>query len=301
MINSLTVTNHLDESCEIDLRNPAKSGFLISKIEGLGPTKAAINMSDISNMDGNTFNSARVGTRNIVITLSYADDISVEDSRHKSYKYFPVKKQIKLKFETDTRSCEIYGYVESNEVSIFSSKETAVISVLCPNPYFYSLTKNLTDFSSVFPEFEFPFSNESLTERMMVISSVTLATEKSIYYSGDSEVGISILIHAGGVVSNLRIVNKTTRETMTIDDTKLIAFTGSGIKAGDDILISTIRGNKSITLMRDGLSINILNCLDKNTKWFQLNQGDNVFAYTADSGILNFQFEIMNDVLYGGI
>ena len=61
------------------------------------------------------------------------------------------------------------------------------------------------------------------------------------------------------------------------------------------------KGLESITLIREGVSYNILNCLDKNTDWFTLAKGDNIFAFTADSGVTNLQFRIENKVIYEGV
>jgi hypothetical protein len=88
---------------------------------------------------------------------------------------------------------------------------------------------------------------------------------------------------------------------MKINTDKLLALTGSVIIAGDDIIISTVKGNKYITLLRDGVYINILNCLDKNVDWLQLSKGDNVFAFTAETGNAVLQFRIENQTVYEGV
>jgi hypothetical protein len=88
---------------------------------------------------------------------------------------------------------------------------------------------------------------------------------------------------------------------MKINTDKLLALTGSVIIAGDDIIISTVKGNKYITLLRDGTYINILNCLDKNVDWLQLAKGDNVFAFTAETGNAFLQFRIENRTVYEGV
>lgn len=98
-----------------------------------------------------------------------------------------------------------------------------------------------------------------------------------------------------------RIYNTETKEVMKIDTVKLQKLTGKGVVASDDIVINTSKGDKSITLIREGVSYNILNCLDKNTDWFTLAKGDNIFAFTADSGVTNLQFRIENKVIYEGV
>lgn len=303
MIKSITVKNHLNNSIKLELTRPDLSGFIIKSIDGLGPAKANINTSDVSTNDGSIFNSSRLDKRNIVIDLVFfqTQNESIEDIRQKSYKYFPVKKKVYLTVETDNHTVEAEGYVESNEPNIFSENEGCNISIICPDPFFYSKSRDETVFSGIEPLFEFPFSNESLTEPLLELGSIQNKTEQVVVYEGDSEVGISIYIHALGDASNITIANTGTREKMIINTDKLAALTGSPIIAGDNITIHTQKGNKRITLLRDGKVTNILNCLEKGSKWFTLVKGDNIFAYTAEVGSSNLQFFIMNKVAYDGV
>lgn len=307
MIYSLAVTNFLGDRIRLELGKPENTGFLIKSITGLGPVKANVNTTEVATNDGSMFNSARLSQRNIVIQMVFVNSIYGEDIeaiRQKSYKYFPIKKNVELVIETDNRYVRTTGYIESNEPDIFSKQEGTQISIICPDPYFYSASEdgdNVTDFYSIDPMFEFPFSNESLTEPLLVFGEIQIKTEGVITYSGDSEIGVMIYIHAIGPAEHINIYNTETREVMTIDTVKLEKLTGRGLIAGDDIIINTLKGEKSITLVRGGVSYNILNCLDKNTDWFTLVKGDNIFAFTADSGVTNLQFRIENKVIYEGV
>ena len=307
MIKSITVTNYLGDSIKLELGRPEKSGFLIKSVSGLGPSKANINTTEVTTNDGSLFNSARLNQRNIVFEFIFVETIngeSIEDIRQKSYKYFPLKKNLDLLIETDNRIAKTTGYVESNEPNIFSSQEGTQISIICPDPHFYSAGpggNNTTVFYGIEPVFEFPFSNESLTDPLIVFGNIQLKTENVITYKGDTEIGVTIHIHAIGEVENITIYNTGTREIMRINTVKLEALTGSGIVAGDDIIIKTQKGDKSITLIREGQYINILNCLGKETDWFTLAKGDNIFAFTAESGTTNLQLWIENKVIYEGV
>ena len=301
MIKAVTVTNYLGDSLRLELARPELSGFAITSITGLGPGKANVNTTEISTTDGGLYNSARVPVRNIVISLQFLWNQTIEESRHLSYKYFPIKSKIKLEIETDARISQIEGYVESNEPTIFSNAEGTDISIICPNPFFYSGESNTTIFSGIEPMFEFPFSNEALSAPMLEMGSIENSTDKVIVYTGDAETGVIITIHAVGEATGISIFNTGAREVMRIDTTKLASFTGSGIIAGDDIIINTNPGSKSIVLHRNGVETNILNCLDRDSDWFKLAKGDNVFAYTAETGSANLQFSIENSVVYEGI
>lgn len=304
MIKSITITNYLGDSITLDLARPELSGFVVQSITGLGPGKANINLSEVSTNDGALFNSSRLPSRNIVIGLKYLWKDSIEDVRQLSYKYFPIKKWLTLLIETDNRRAEIEGYVETNDPNIFSKEEGADISIVCPNPFFYSAGedgKNTTVFYGVEPMFEFPFSNESLEKCLLEMGLIKNQTEQVITYHGDAEIGVTITIHAIGEANHIAIYNTGTREIMRIDTDKLRALTGSSIVAGDEIIICTVKGSKSINLIRGGKVTNILNCLAKDSDWFQLAKGDNIFAYTAEGGGTNLQFKIENRIIYEGV
>ena len=305
MIKAVTVTNYLGESLKMELTNPYDSGIAITDITGIGPGKADINVTELTSSDGSLHNSSRLGARNIVMTLRFMFAPDIETVRQKTYRFFPIKKELTLTFETDNRSCYITGYVESNEPVIFEENEYTQISIVCPDPYFYSLRADSTVFSGVVSMFEFPFSNEvqnnEETERFLIMSDLQFETEQTVYYSGESEIGMTIRIRAIGTVENLTIFNTRTREFIKLDTDKLQQITGSVIIAGDEITICTVKGKKSIRLLRDGVTTNILNCMTKDSSWIQLVKGDNILAYTADSGAEKLHFSVENNVIYEGV
>lgn len=303
MIKSVTITNYLGESVKIELsEGDPEHGMIIRNITGLGPPKANVNMTDLASMDGSIFNSARVEKRNITIQMLFTFAPTIEDSRQRTYKYFPIKRPLTFLIETDNRVVQTVGIIETNEPDIFSKDESNQISLICDDPYFYSSTKNVTVFSGIESLFEFEFSNESLEEPLLEFGSIENEKERTIYYEGDAEVGITIRLHALGDVGDLTIYNTGTRDIMRISVEKINKITGTGgIIAGDDIIITTMRGNKKIQLLRNAQYINILNALDKNSDWFQLTKGENTFAYSAEFGSEELQFTIENQVLFEGV
>ena len=138
-------------------------------------------------------------------------------------------------------------------------------------------------FSGVVPMFEFEFSNEtengSNEERNIIMSEIEVAQEQTVYYNGDSEIGVTIQIHAIGTAENVTIYNTGTRE----------------------FIICTVKGKKSVTLLRNGVRTNILNCLTKDSSWIQLVKGDNILAYTAEKGSEMLYFTVYNNIIYEGV
>lgn len=301
MIKSLTVTNNLGESLTMGIGDPNETGLLISDIDGISPGQADISTTELAATDGAVYNSARLVSRNITIDLIFHGDPTIEDSRHLTYKYFPLKKDVTLTIVTDNRALQIDGYVESNEIGIFDKQEGSTISIICPNPYFYSLGTNTTVFSGIEPMFEFPFCNDSLTEKLLDFGEIRTKYENVIYYDGDAETGFVMNIHFIGYASDISIFNVENREIMKIDTSKIEAIIGSEIQAGDDLTISTVTGKKSLTYWRSGKSYNVLNCLDRDSDWLKLYVGMNVIAFTASDGNNNLQFTVYNDSLFEGV
>lgn len=301
MIYSVTVINYLNERLKMELTKPAESGFAIYNITGIGNVKADINLTELATADGALFNSSRLDKRNIVISAKLEWVPTIEESRHTAYKFFPTGKAVTLIFETDTRTCAIDGYVETNDPNIFQEQEEVQISVICPNPFFRSVNSKRILFYGVDPLFEFPFSNESLTEPLIEFGKIKRYTDQNIVYDGDAETGVIISMHAIGKVENISIYKVQTREKIVINTSKIETLTGAGLNRGDEIIISTLRSGPYARLLRGGKYINILNAIGRDADWFQLTKGDNVFAYTAEYGVGNLEFEMEYNTLYGGV
>lgn len=310
MIKSVTAVNFKGESIKMDLFHPESSGFIIIKIDGIGPGKATVTKNDSKVYDGGTITSARLPSRNIKMEIQFLWVNSIEDVRHKSYKYFPLKKPITLIFETDTRTVEIEGVVESNEPDIFSSEESTNISIICPDPYFYASGENArsrTEFSGINPMFEIPsdtgYSNESLTEALTEISTLYVQSERGIMNYGEVDIGVVISIKPLAIVKGiLTISNVTLGQNMSFDLNKIKTITEQDFHLGDELIINTLRGKKSVTLVREGKNYNALSCIDTRTDWIYLTSGENTFTYYLDGeGIEDLQFSVTNSILYEGV
>ena len=284
------------------MKNSESTGFILHDMTGLGPPTASVNTSKVATKDGSKYNSARAEERNIVLPMYFTPIPTIEDARHRSYKYFPLKKPVILAFKTDNRECQIVGYVETNEPDICSDREGCQVSIICPNPYFSSVYDTVTSFSGVEAAFEFPFSNEDTTNPHIEFGKIVVKAENLVRYEGDAESGVQIRITASATVKNITIYNVDTRGTMHSYHDKLVALTGSGIVKGDEIIITTDKGSRSVILLRNGKSTNILNAIDpRNDEWFSLTKGDNIFAYTADEGSDYLMFVVDHTTLYEGI
>ena len=260
---SLNIENYKNEI--LNLTETKK--YTVFKIEGLSVPKANISQSENSNEDGGIINNIRISSRNLLIYVYINPDI--ESNRINLYKYFLPKKNVKVYFSNKTRNVFIEGIVESIECDLFTNKQLAQISIICPNPYFCDINKKITQFSNIKSLFEFPLS---ITKAGQEISCVSGAERKVIFNNGDIESGVIITITAvGGNVVNPIIYNVLDRTFLKLN---------MEIAQSDIVTISTIKNNKYISLDRDGIKHNVIGYLAENSTWFQLKPGDNVFRIT---------------------
>ena len=262
--------------------------YVITLIEGITGLQGEVNTSKRIGRDGSQKNSARAGERNIVIHIK--PQFPVEENRQKLYKFFRSGRDVRLYFSNKNRSVYIDGTVETSpDGSLFELSQTLQVSILCPNPYFYDVDTRIQMASRIESLFEFPFSievegipfSEIIKENMIVISN-----------DGDVEFGFRLEITCSDEVVDPRIYKAETGEFFGISTT---------INEGDKIILNTISGERSVTLIRNGISTNIINSIMEGSKWFTMDAGDNIFAWECVSGTNNVEFVFYPPCQYEGV
>lgn len=261
--------------------------YTVYKIEGLQPPQVTIASAKRSVSDGSTINRLSVENRNIVIYMTIEGN--VEANRINLYKYFPLKQYVTIYFENGVRDVSIEGVVEVIECDLFTNRQVAQISLICPQPYFKSAEDLITHFSSIGSLFQFPFS---IAEEGMEFSAIKTADRKAIVNTGDVENGIIIDLYAAGAVSKPTIYDVLNRTYIKLN---------CDLQPNDHIIINTNVDNKAITLIRNGESSNAMGYMSPDSKWLILNSGDNVFTYEAENGAENLQVTFTTALLYGGV
>lgn len=237
-------------------------------IEGLTSGRASLNFSTVGTNDGSIFNSGRKENRNLVFHIRPLRNI--EKNRIALYKIFRLNAPCMFYLKNGSRDVFIEGRVESVDGNLFELGQILHVSMICNSPDFKDLAATVTDISTVVPLFSFPFA---IAAEGMEFSTIEKAPEKNVYNSGDTESGIIIELMANGEVNNPIIYDE---------------FGGSfGINInmvkGDKITINTNKGEKTVTLLKDGKTTNIINKLQQAPTWFILQPGDNLFTYEAEN------------------
>ena len=254
--------------------------YQVVKILGLNPPQAQINLTTVVGLDGAKFNSSKLETRNLVLTIKINGE--VEKNRQNLYRFFPTKQWVRFFYTNANRDVYIDGYVESLECDLFENGEFAQISVICPYPYFKSMEEIVSDISNTIACFVFPFSIE--LDDPVPFSEYNQSAVATVYNGSEGDTGTIIEVSFRTEVEKLVIRNTLTGDELELD---------YDFEVNDLVIINTNKGEKSVVLLREGTYTNLFSALKKGSVFFQLEAGDNYYVYEADSGENN-EFVFIN-------
>lgn len=282
--------------CWIETENNQKleltqnSEYDVINIEGLNPVGATINTHKIGVSDGEHYNSSYVNMRNIVLYIvpRYRSN-DIETNRLFLYRYFRPKHKVRLYFKHDSRDVFIDGYVETVEISLYSQLEQFQISVICPQPYFLDISTAQGNFTQIENLFEFPFLIE---QEGIEFSRFGQIDDIYIINNGEVETGVIISLYAFGSVSGIELY---------LNDTQYFKLGDLSLEIGDTLTINTNKGEKSVTLLRNGVKINCINYVSKGSTWFTLDIGENKISKIIGSGMESVNIDINYYIKYIGV
>jgi phage-related protein len=261
--------------------------YTITRIEGLNPPPATLNMTANSTVDGSKVNSVKVESRNIVLYIKPENDI--EKNRIKLYSFFSTSMEVTLHFKNHSRNVYISGVVETCELCQFDFPQMIQVSIICPDPYFNDVKEATMEFSNVIPSFEFPFS---IPAEGVEFTRYLINNRKSIVNESDINTSIVIVLYASGKVTNPIIYDVTHDKHIKLN---------MEMQYKDTITIDTNMKKMSITMQRDGVTSNILGYMQPDSNWFVVTPGDNVYAYDCDEGVSSLHISFKIPVKYGGV
>ena len=267
----------------------AGSPYTIAEFEGLNPPKATINTNTTATLDGGTFNSSKLQIRSINVAFAIEED--AEKNRLAVYSVVQSKMPLRIYYQSEYLDIFIDGYVEDVDISYFAKKNIVTVAILCPFPYFKGAQEVINELSSVTPMFHFPFASTAAKE--LVFGVIDTLTSVEVVNSGSVETGLTFQLYARNELSNPKIINYETKEYIEID---------IDMESGDLITITTGQGNKTVSLLRDGVTTNIFNLLSKNSTWLQLDTAGSVFVYEVGTGsVTNLDVTISHYDLFEGV
>lgn len=263
------------------------SDYALTSITGINPPTANIQTSSIANFDGTTFISSVVNQRNIVIALHLRGD--VEANRLHLYDIFKIKRKGTFTYKSNLIEAQIEAYVETIDVPPMTYPVIALISLICPKPYFEALDSIIADITSIDGELSFPLE---LISSGIELGNLQTLQEVNVINPGDISIGLIIRFRSVGAVVKPKLLNTQTLDFIELDTSMI---------AGDIITINTEIGQKRIELNRGGVITNIFNTLVIGSKFIQLNEGDNVLYGSATSGSAALLIEVEYRAKYSGV
>lgn len=255
MLTLVEVRNSAGDLLNLPL-DDATDGLVVADIRGLEPVKATLVSSSFAQMDGTQYQTARRENRNLVLTIelypNYVDQ-NPRSLRSTLYGYFMPKSLVDLKFVEDTGfEVEISGRVETFDTRLFAKEPAIDISIICFDPDF-------------------------LETEPVEISEETVAdsSEVEIVYEGTVETGVVFVLNLDRDLEEFTIYHRGPDNV-----TKSMDF-AADLLEGDILTISTVKGNKSITLNRSGTQSSLLYALSPQSPWIELSKGDNYIRFYA--------------------
>lgn len=265
--------------------------FQLDGLEGISGLDNIIYTSKCMAQDGSSYNGSTLNNRNIILQGTILENKNI--NRARLIKIFNPKLPGKLIFLDDTTNTLKYVDCIVEKAPAITSNERRpkfVISLICPIPYFKDYIENKVNIALWKPSLSFPLSPISTKPIVMGYREPNLIV--NVYNSGHVTTGMTIVFLATGTLTNPSLFNINTREFFKINKTMV---------AGEKIIVTTEFGDKKIIDILNNIETNILNLIDLDSTFLQLECGDNLFRYDADSNLENLNVTIKYKNNYLGV
>ncbi len=271
---------------ELNLLNH-KDKFILAGAEGLHGIDVDIGESESPYTDGTTIETVKALPRGIELDFIICGDIE------ESIKYFTSmvksKQMVTLKEESSKGEIAVKGVASIPPYSRMMQTCRLTLSIYCGQPYWEDLRQMVAEISDSIGLLFFPMNGQFFTEAGRPFGVLDTKLEKTFVNDGDTDVGMIITINTYGEAKNPRISCSSGSQNgwwMQLNAT---------LADDDEVEISTVRGNKYITI--NGSEIYngepVTNFLEFNgNDWLQLEQGENTFNITAESGSKNLHYSM---------
>ena len=238
--------------------------------EGITENASDIAASTTPSMDGDKINNIVTQPRGITLSLQIKDDVPVEEAKRYILRSIKPKQKGRLVLHQPGRDIQIFGVVESISMPRFGHGINMQVSLYCSDPYWKDVENVLLQISRILNMHYFPIDEGGLAfpAEGIPFGEYDLNMTRTYTNDGDAECGMIITIIALADVVNPTIY-KADGSFIGVNDSMVV---------GDEIIINTNRGEKSIT--KNGA--NILSKIKPGSSFIQLDTGDNELTIDSD-------------------
>jgi hypothetical protein len=262
--------------------------FNFAGADGLTSTNVSVASSAVPAMDGDSINNVQAQPRPIVLYLEAKSGKNVEEFKRYVTTYAKPKLPGTLRWNYNGREIEIAGIVQAMEMPRFSQKCVMQISLYCSEPYWADLNYLYTELSNIVGMHYFPLDMGGLyfPPEGVPFGVYERNHIKEYVNEGDVASGMIITITAMTVATNPVLRNMHTGQFIGINDI---------LVSGDEVIISTYKGRKTIT--KNG--VNIIDKIMPGSTFLQLEVGSNEFMVDSDDeDLANMYFTLTYKRLY---
>lgn len=265
-----------EDDVEVTFDYDDESAFFLESVDGVMSVTNKVTTSENTTVDGSTYQGSVTQQRNIVITAH----ISKKHVYYRNllYKCFKPKTNGQLTYSEEDERRIIDYRVESIEIDEKGVVRNAVISLICPDPFFKDEEDTIVTMAGWEARFEFPHC--FIAEKEPFGERVAEIIKEIDNDSAADNIGIEILIEAMGAVTNPAIYHTEQEEYIKIgtDNNPL------SISRGQKIRITTGTNEKAVYLIDGEEETEINEYLDEGSDFIQLVHGKNTFTYAAAAG-----------------
>lgn len=279
----------------------------ITEISGLESSDLDLVLTETALSDGSYVESRKVKKRPISIKACYRNNKDNASKRASVIRFFnpkfPGTLYVALMGVARRIPYEIEGWKFAKQKN-FDQRIHIALDLICPDPYFSSLSDFGRNMAGKTAMFAFPWMSlpkkadnlKSYPEKargLLLGGSVmgyrTLREYVNLFNDGDCETGVrAVFIAKKGPVKNPKIEHKSTGEYMRVI---------TNMAKGDQLVIDTSKRHQIIELNGQ----NVYQRADHFSTPFQLFVGDNLLKYTADEGQPNLDVNLYFTSRYVGV
>lgn len=271
------------------------SPFLLEDCDGIYTVKNNVALSESDMLDGATYLGSKTKSRNIVLTLRDHPMSDHRENRALLYSLFEPDSVGTMVYTENGVSREAEYYVEDIVVDGRARARQAVVSLICPDPFFYALNDMRVIIAGWEALWTFPHEFTSAGEEFATRMSEKLRTITNTDAAGN--IGLVITITAQGNVINPSITHVEKAESIKVG-TEVMPLE---MVNGDQLVITTEAGNKHIYLTRNGIKTEINEYMSVDSVFIQLANGKNTIGYNAESGSEYMAVELSYRYKYLGV
>ncbi len=277
--------------------------FHVTHIDGMTTANTSVATAVVGGFDGDTVNNIQATPRTLIIDLRPRSGVNVEEAKREILKVVKLKQRGGLIWTQNERTVAINGIVEAIEMPRFSEAVVMQITLHCEQPFWEDIDDVIKQISEAINLHYFTNNPEDMlyfTENGLPFGEYDTIRTKTFYNDGDVAVGLEIRILAHDTVTNPIIYDQNGNYFgVGYELESASANTGIGtawvsvpvvMQAGDEIVITTHKGNKKVTFN----GTNIFDKIKPNSTWLQLETGNNTFSINSDDdSITNMSFSLI--------